>query len=34
MDWRLPTWAEKAKEVEKTAPWNHFEIWSAQVITK
>ena len=37
----FPTQTEKAEEVVKkkkkkktTAPWNHSEIWSAQVITK
>ena len=31
----FPTWTEKAEEVVKkqTAPWNHSEIWSPQVIT-
>ena len=39
----FPSWTEKAEEVVKnfkkikikiTAPWNHSEIWSAQVISK
>ena len=31
----FPTKTEKVEEVvKKTAPWNHSEIWSAQVITK
>ena len=31
----FPIRTEKAEEVvKKTAPWNHSEIWSAQVITK
>ena len=32
----FPTRTEKAEEVvkKKTASWNHFMIWSAQVITK
>ena len=31
----FPTQTEKAEEVVKkqTAPWNHSEIWSPQVIT-
>ena len=34
----FPTQTEKVEEVvkkkKKTAPWNHSEIWSAQVIMK
>ena len=31
----FPTRTEKAEEVlKKAAPWNHSEIWSAQVIPK